>query len=113
MAAVVLILLLQLRGPCRSFRARSDRKGGIVDDHPAALPAELERWPGRRYAVIFDAGSTGSRVHIFKFNRIMDLVPMDGEIQVFANDISATGSNPPVVPAGPGALPHRRSPLAI
>ncbi|KAJ9131940.1 hypothetical protein P3X46_034841 [Hevea brasiliensis] len=50
-----------------------------------------------RYAVIFDAGSSGSRVHVYCFDRNMDLVPIGKDLELFLQikpGLSAYASDP-------------------
>ncbi|KAK9683978.1 hypothetical protein RND81_10G178700 [Saponaria officinalis] len=52
---------------------------------------------GNRYAVIFDAGSSGSRVHVFCFDKNLDLVPIGDDLELFVQKkpgLSAFASDP-------------------
>lgn len=66
------------------FSPRKMKSGAINSDN-------------NRFAVIFDAGSSGSRVHVFCFDKNLDLVPIGNDLELFVQKkpgLSAYASDP-------------------
>lgn len=62
-----------------------------------SLPRKLSPSLRHSYAVIFDAGSSGSRVHVFCFDQRLDLVPIGKDLELFVQEkpgLSAYAKDP-------------------
>ena len=81
-AAFLLVFHLVVSAASGSSSVVLGRKGSIAAAEQS--PAVSRGQPAGRYAVIFDAGSTGSRVHVFKFDKELDLVPIGDDIEFFS-----------------------------
>ncbi|TKY62930.1 Nucleoside-triphosphatase protein [Spatholobus suberectus] len=79
------------------------------------------------YAVIFDAGSTGSRVHVYRFNQQLDLLHIGQDLELFVKTkpgLSSYAENPqqaaeslvPLLEEAEAAVPeelHFRTPVKV
>ncbi|KAI7731444.1 hypothetical protein M8C21_007814, partial [Ambrosia artemisiifolia] len=91
---LVLVSLFLFLIPC----VLSRNNGVLSSNRKFLVPNELQTDASPdRYAVIFDAGSSGSRVHGFRFDEDLELVHIGNELQLFEQvwpGLSSYADNP-------------------
>lgn len=109
------------------FLMPSSPTGSLEEDYSINHRKVSPKGSSRSYAVIFDAGSSGSRVHVFCFDERLDLVPIGKDLELFLQKkpgLSANAKDPklaaesllPLLKEAENVIPkelHRKTPVRV